>query len=69
MKNIPFFKQLFLRCLIGVLAALVLTFAVSVLFFEYEMTTADVFCSPIAALLAAYFIHLMLVNPDSEEGT
>ena len=59
MLNIPFERKSFFKFLIGILALTALGFLVSVLGFEYEMTTADPFCAPIAAALLAYFLHLM----------
>ena len=64
---IPFEKKLFLKIWVIVLAATALVFVGAVLFFDYELTTADPICSPIAAALLAYFLHLMFYNPETAE--
>lgn len=64
---IPFEKKLFLKIWVIVLAATALFFLGAVMFFDYELTTADPICSPIAAALLAYFLHLMFYNPETAE--
>ncbi|MCB9230134.1 MAG: hypothetical protein H6581_00605 [Bacteroidia bacterium] len=62
--NIPFDRTRFLKYFLGVLAFTALLFLVAVFGFDYEMTTADPFCAPIAAALLAYFLHLMFWPGD-----
>jgi|GEM_PF-1074216 len=64
---IPFDKRLFLKIWVIVLALTAGVFIVAVLAFDYELTTADPICSPIAAGLLAYFIHLMYTHPDDSD--
>lgn len=64
--GIPFNRGLFWKMFALVLTITALTFLVSVKFFDYEMTKADSLCSPLAAALLAYFLHLMLWNPEKE---
>jgi len=63
LQNIPFNKPLYLKVLGPVCALVAFIFAVAVLGFGYEFTTADPIGAPIACLLLAYFFHLALWNP------
>lgn len=64
---LPFEKKLFLKLWVIVLALTALFFIVAVAGFDYELTTADPICSPIAAGLLAYFLHLMFSHPDNSD--
>lgn len=57
--NIPFEKKSFLKYWVIVMAAVAVAFIVAVLAFDYELTTADPICAPIASALLGYFLHLM----------
>jgi len=58
-KKLPFNKVLFGICLLILATIVVAAFAVSILFFDYEMATADIPGSIITIPLAAYFFHLI----------
>ncbi len=62
--RIPFNKPLYFKTLAGVAVAIVVLFAVAIVAFGYEPTTADPFGAPVAAMLLAYFFHLALWNPE-----
>lgn len=63
LEQIPFNKQLYLKVLGPVIAIVAGVFAVAMIGFNYELTTADPFCAPIGCALLAYFFHLALWNP------
>lgn len=58
--NIPFNKGLYFKVLVGVLISVILVFAVAMLAFDYELTTADPVGATISSFLLAYLVHLML---------
>lgn len=57
---IPFKKDLYFKCLAWVILALVGLFTVSIVFFGYEMTSADPGGAFMASLVAAYLVHLLV---------
>ena len=66
LENIPFNKPLYFKVLGPVIAIVGLIFAIAVIGFGYEFTTADPFGAPVACALLAYFFHLALWNPVDE---
>ena len=62
--RVPFNKPLYLKTLAVVAAVIVVLFAIAIIAFGYEPTTADPFGAPVAAVLLAYFFHLALWNPE-----
>lgn len=62
--NIPFNKALYLKILGPVTAITGLIFAIAVIGFDYQFTTADPFCAPVAIALLTYFFHLAFWNPS-----
>ena len=60
---IPFEKKVYFKVLAVVLFLVCLAFAIAIKFFNYELTNADPFGAPIASILAAYIIHLVIWNP------
>lgn len=65
--RIPFDRARFLKYFVGVLAAVALTFVVANMAFDYELTTADPICAPIASALLAYFLHLLFWPMEERE--
>lgn len=64
--GIPFDKASFGKMLVTVLLGLAATFAIAVLGFGYEMTSADVPGALIAAPVAAYLVHLLFGKKNGQ---
>ena len=61
-QNLPFMAGLYSKCLLVIGIGLIFVFLLSVLFFGYEMTSADVPGSLAALPLGAYLLHLLWVE-------
>ena len=65
MVKIPFVGRLFWKILPAVFVLVVLTFWVSVKFFDYEMTNADYGGSFISGIILSYLLHLWMLPADA----
>lgn len=56
----PVYKSLLIKCTLIIWVLMLITLFVSMAFFQYEMTNADLPCGSVAGVLFAYLITLII---------